>query len=150
MISNVDGSISTTIVNIFDNMLLDDYYVLFKVDDYTYTLAHGSEDAFAVGSSSITGSDVELINYKRTDADSGYTNYYYLDTSQSDVTVNFGSTIVYTNLVEHCPKLPTTEERGGQYVQVFTSMCFFIFFSICIIFNLFGSLRFRVERRHSS
>lgn len=149
MITNVDGSISTTIVNIFDNMLLDDYYVLFKVDDYTYTLAHGSEDDFALGSASITGSDVELINYKRADAGSGYSSYYYIDTGSGDVSVNFDSTIVYSNLVEYCPKLPTTEERSSGHAQVFASMCFFIFFSICVIFNLFGSLRFRVERRHN-
>lgn len=148
MITNVDGTISTTVVDVFDSMYIEDFYILFKTGDYSYALASGAKDDFSISSSSITGTDLDIVSYERYETATGYNSYYFLDTYTDDISVNFDSTIIYSNLVDYTPRLSGTEERSVEIVQAFISFSFFLFFTICIIFHLFGSLRFRVERRN--
>lgn len=143
------SGVTTSIASLFDGIVTpSDSYVLFKSSDYTYICAIGSSDDFTVTGDVITSGTVDLIVYDRKSYTSSgtYNNYYnYFIDSSDNIQVDVSEGIVYTDLLDYCPNLPSYMEGSVNYASSFSSLIIFLSLSICIMFGFIAtSLRRRI------
>ncbi len=130
-----DGSISTTYLTYFRDILLkydvSSDYVLFRSNQYTYTLVVGDLE-YSAGTITSIG-EVSVCNIYQ---DGNYNSTYNINTgTETSFTLEVGTKFIYSNL--HC--YPTLTERGDNIA--FTTL--FVICVMCLCFFIRGLFEWR-------
>lgn len=136
---NISSSYTTYFQDILNGLPADTTYVYYRSGQYTYAMVVGN---LALSNNVISSSEPVTIYEISTNSGSSYNSVYrYYVRSESNFSLNIGSSLVYTNLGDY----PVLEERG----DIFESALLFIFIIFCLCCFIRSWFKFTYRTRVS-